>query len=88
LEKKGQDQGMFKTGSNGDRNIDQPVIYEIKLKGRLDTSWSSWLDGMSIKYQDDCTILTGKMTDQTALRGLLSKIWDMNQTLISVKQAE
>ncbi len=79
---------MFKTGNNGGKNIDKPVMYEIRLQGYLDKSWSSWLDEMVITYEDDCTILTGIMADQSALRGLLSKVWDMNQTLISIKQVE
>ena len=77
---------MSQSSINADRNIDKPVIYEIKIQGYLDKDWSSWLDGMSISYQDNCTILIGKMSDQSALRGLLSKVWDMNQTLISVNR--
>ena len=67
---------------------DQPAVYEIRLRGHIDKSWSSWLGDMAITYEDDDTVLTGKMTDQSALRGLLSKIWDMNQTLISINRVE
>ncbi len=79
---------MNQAGNNGERNIDQPVIYEIKLQGRLDQSWSSWLAGMTVTYEDNHTVLTGTMTDQAALRGLLNKVWDLNQTLISVNPVE
>ncbi|MBN1191181.1 MAG: hypothetical protein JXA46_15600 [Dehalococcoidales bacterium] len=77
---------MVITGNNIDRNIDQPVMYEIIIDGHLDKSWSGWLEGMAISYEDRYTVLTGKMTDQTALRGLLAKVWDLNQTVISVKR--
>lgn len=79
---------MSRFQNNGDRNIDNPIVYEIKLQGHLDKDWSSWLDEMTISYKDDCTILTGQMADQSALRGLLSKVWDMNQTLVSVNRIE
>jgi hypothetical protein len=77
---------MRLTGENGQREIDKPMTYEIKLQGCLDKSWSSWLEGMRINYEDNCTVLTGKMADQSALRGLLTKIWDLNQILISINQ--
>ncbi len=77
---------MSQNQSNRDINMDKPVIYEIKLQGHLDASWSSWLEGMAISYDGDHTVLTGQMTDQSALRGLLSKVWDMNQMVISVNR--
>jgi len=77
---------MESSGNSGYRKIDQPVIYEIKVQGHLDKSWSGWLEGMVIRYENNSTILTGQMIDQAALRGLLNKVWDLNQTLISVNQ--
>ena len=68
------------------RTIESLPIYEIRLPGRLDKDWSDWLDGMSITYKGDVTVLRGQVTDQAALRGILSKIWDLNRTVISVKR--
>jgi hypothetical protein len=79
---------MMRTGDNVSRGIDRPAIYEIKVMGHLDKSWSGWLEGMSINYEDSCTVLIGKMMDQAALRGLLNKVWDLNQTLVSINQVE
>jgi hypothetical protein len=79
---------MVRTAGNANRGIDQPSIYEIKVRGHLDKSWSGWLEGMDISYEDSCTILTGKMNDQAALRGLLIKVWDLNQTLVSINKVE
>jgi hypothetical protein len=61
--------------------------YRIELQGRIDPSWSEWLDRMAIEYGRDAagspmTILTGLVADQSALRGLLSKIWNLNLSLI------
>jgi hypothetical protein len=52
----------------------------------MDKDWSDWLEGMVISHVDDITVLRGKVLDQAALRGILSKIWDLNLTVISVKQ--
>lgn len=52
--------------------------------GRLDKDWSDWLEGMSISYEGDITILRGYAIDQAALHGILTKIWDMNIKVISV----
>jgi hypothetical protein len=68
------------------RSIEKTPFYEIKLQGRLDEDWSDWLAGMSIFYKRDVTVLRGYIIDQAALRGILTKIWDMNRTVISVKE--
>jgi len=66
---------------------DEPVIYEICIKGQLDTRWSDWFDGMTICNHDDgFTILRGPCVDQSALFGILTKIHTLNLTLISVEQ--
>jgi len=61
-------------------------IYEIRLQGRLDKDWSDWLGGMVICHDGDVTVLRGKVLDQAALHGILSRIWDLNRTVISVNQ--
>lgn len=68
------------------KDINKSRIYEIRLRGRLDKDWSDWLEGMVISHDDDTTILKGKVLDQAALRGILSSIWDLNRTVISVRQ--
>jgi hypothetical protein len=60
------------------------MLYEIKVRGQLDEKWSEWFGGMTITFDSDVTTLTGPVVDQAALRGMLSKIWDLNLTLISV----
>ncbi|MBM4466458.1 MAG: hypothetical protein FJ014_13045 [Chloroflexi bacterium] len=61
--------------------------YEIRLKGHLDCRWSDWFDGFAIHHQEDgTTLLTGAVTDQAALHGLLMKMRDLGLTLLSVNQ--
>ena len=63
-------------------------VYQIKVQGRLDESWSGWFNGMAITLEGDTTTLTGAVVDQAALRGLLSRLWDLNLALISVNPIE
>jgi hypothetical protein len=67
---------------------DKQEVYQIKLKGVLDKQWSDWFNGMTITFEGGITTLTGTVADQPKLRGILSKIWDLNLTLISVTPLE
>ena len=69
------------------------ATYEIRVEGELDKDWVDWFDGMAIAVDeaDDglvTTTLTGPTNDQPALRGTLSKLWDLNLTLVSVRRIE
>jgi hypothetical protein len=75
----------------GDRAVEKQKVYQIKVQGRLDASWSDWFDGMTLTFEhgdgdSPITTLTGAVVDQAALHGLLSRISDLNLTLISVTQ--
>ncbi len=72
---------------NNDQDA-QHVVYQIKVQGRLDKSWSGWFSGMAITVEGDTTTLTGAVVDQAALRGILSRLWDLNLALISVNLIE
>jgi hypothetical protein len=63
----------------------RPVIYQLRVAGRLDQHWSAWFGGLTLTHEDDgSTSLTGAVTDQAELHGLLTKIRDLGVTLISV----
>jgi len=73
------------------QNINPPppaTHYRIQVQGQLDESWSQWFDGLTIAFEDDVTTLTGPLTDQAALRGVLDRIWDLNLAVISVNPIE
>ena len=60
-------------------------IYQIKVKGQLDTSRSEWVEGWTITPEDDgTTTLTGLVTNQSALHGVLIKIRNLNLPIVSV----
>jgi hypothetical protein len=67
------------------------MTYQIRVQGRLDESWSEWLDGMAITCEvggdgADITVLTGVAIDQAALHGVLDRIRDLNLPLLSVNR--
>jgi hypothetical protein len=68
---------------------DTPGRYEIRLKGRLDARWATWFDGLSLSHESDgTTVLSGPVTDQAALHGVLGKVRDLGLPLISITQVE
>ncbi len=72
-------------------HTDPPAVYEIQVLGELDQGWQQWFGGLAatLGYSGDrspVTTLTGPVTDQAALRGMLCKLWDLNLTVISVRR--
>ena len=66
---------------------DRPLVYEIKVEGHLDAQWKDWFDGMTMTLDENGeTVLTGPVTDQSALHGLLKKVRDLGMPLISVNR--
>lgn len=66
------------------------MIYQIRIQGLLDESWSDWLEGMAITFEmgsdgSDITVITGPVIDQAALHGILNRIRDLNLPLLSVQ---
>jgi len=61
------------------------AVYEIRVKGHLDESWSAWFEGLTItNLESGEAILSGEIVDQAALHGVLSKVRDLNLPLIAV----
>ena len=70
---------------------DPGTFYEIQVQGELDRGWEEWFGGFSVLVQhasgqSHATTLVGPIADQSALRGILCKLWDLNLTLISVRR--
>jgi malic enzyme len=60
-------------------------IYQIRLKEQLDQHWSAWFGGLMVTIKANGeTLLTGEVVDQAAPHRLLSKVHDLQLTLISV----
>jgi hypothetical protein len=64
-----------------------PYIYEICIEGLLTDQWSSWFEGLAIQnHPDGATTISGVLTDQAALFGVLTKIHALNLTIISMRR--
>ena len=69
--------------------MDTPAIYEIRVRDHLTTGWADWFDAMDLRYEDDGDmVLVGRLSDQAALHGVLTKIRDLGLTLIAVNRID
>ena len=72
-----ENKSILSTDAQGD-------YFEILVKGHLDKSWSEWLGGLEVKLQDNREMmLSGHIGDQTALMGILNKLYRLNLNLLS-----
>ena len=69
--------------------MQDPAIYRIEVRGRLDAGWSSRLEGMRISHSDrpggevSTTVLVGRLTDQAALSGVLNTLYELHLPVLS-----
>jgi hypothetical protein len=58
----------------------------IRIKGHLGHSWQEWLEGLQIMREPDGTSrLSGRLPDQPALYGVLTKLNHLSLTLLSLE---
>lgn len=70
-------------------NNDQAGRYEIHVKGHLSQDGAARFSGMTITHTDNGhTLLTGTITDQAALHGLLRTIRDSGLELLAVNRLD
>jgi ribosomal-protein-alanine N-acetyltransferase len=63
------------------------ISYEFRVKGILESRWSSWFAPLEISAQADETLIAGPIRDQSELFGTLLKIRDVGLQLISATPA-
>ncbi|MBN1284586.1 MAG: hypothetical protein JXB47_04235 [Anaerolineae bacterium] len=73
--------------------LDQPAVYQIRVPGRFDESWSEIFEGMVITVDKEATgptitTLTGVVADQAALHGLLRQLYGLGLPLLAVNRIE
>jgi hypothetical protein len=65
-----------------------PSSYLIHIEENLSPQMADWFDESEIIVTDQGeTIITCSIVDQAALHGVLSKIRDLNLTLISINRS-
>ena len=57
---------------------------EIRVRGQIDKGWSESMAGLSIRYINGDTLLTGPVRDQAALRGVICNLADLGLELVYV----
>jgi hypothetical protein len=63
------------------------MLYRVRIRGHLDPAWTAWFDELTLTQQDDGTTeLVGRLSDQSALYGLLARLRDLGATLLMVEQ--
>ena len=77
------------TYSSYGSEFDCPAIYEITVRGKIESTCLYGIDELSLSYQTQedgsvCTILTGLLIDQAALNGVLNLIGQLQLTIVSV----
>jgi hypothetical protein len=84
---------MGRSKRHPEQKTAEAATYQIRVLGTLDEKWSDWFEGMTIVLETgsdgaSITTLTGTVVDQVALRGVLSRLWDLNMTLLSAIRIE
>ena len=65
----------------------QENTYCIQLKGVLDHPIADWFGDITIMpLENGETLLVGQFADQSALRGFLDQLWNLNFTVLSVER--
>jgi hypothetical protein len=70
-------------------NANQANTYRIRVKETLDRYFTDWLANLTpVPQENGETLLVGSFTDQSALRGFLDRLWNLNITVITVERIE
>jgi len=80
---------MSKQYSTQEFNFKEPAVYKIVVQGVIDPQWTETNWGLQVsvskgKGSQSITSMVGQINDQAALSGILSMLYDMHMTVISV----
>ena len=69
--------------------LDESASYCIQVQGYLSQQWTDYLAGLSISVNVDpdqtVTTLSGEVTDQAALMGVLNNLYNLGFSILSVE---
>ncbi|MGD8404986.1 MAG: hypothetical protein PVJ21_15095 [Anaerolineales bacterium] len=82
-------QSAHSQDTNRSGNPSKSTYYEIRVEGELDRNWSEWFEGLDVTSQENGeTLIAGPVTDQAALQGILTKVFNLRLPLISVSRIQ
>jgi len=71
---------------NAHNSCPEGAWYEIRVKGHLGREWADWFEGLEFKpCEDGQMLLSGRIVDQAALIGVLTRLNRLNLALLSVR---
>ena len=74
------------TNENAHDSCLEGTWYEIRVKGHLGREWADWFEGLEFKpFEDGQMLLFGRIVDQAALIGVLTRLNRLNLALLSVR---
>lgn len=74
---------------NSEMGFERKDQYHIRVEGSLDEKWADWFDGfIMISREDGSTLLTGEVSDQAALHGVLAQIHRLGLSILLVTRIE
>jgi hypothetical protein len=62
----------------------EPTVYQIVVRGELSQRYIPAFEGMTLATGRGRTAITGPVTDQAHLHGLLNRVSDLGLELLSV----
>jgi hypothetical protein len=63
--------------------------YQIRVRGHLSNAWTEWFEGLTIEnLPNGDSLLSGPVADKATLHGLLTRVRDLNLTLVAVTLIE
>jgi hypothetical protein len=74
-------EGMKRRGPSGAMG---PTVYRIVVRGELSQRYMLAFEGMTLVAGEGQTAITGPVTDQAHLHGLLNRVSDLGLELLSV----
>ena len=79
--------------SDGEKATMQgPAVYRVRVEGRLPLTQTDRLLGMQITASrdgdQDCSVVVGRLPDQSALAGVLSTLYELGYPVLSVECLE
>ena len=72
---------MKRRGSSGAKG---PTVYRIVVRGELSERYMPAFEGMALVAGNGQTAITGPVTDQAHLHGLLNRVSELGLELLSV----
>ena len=71
------------------RSREPGVHYQIVVKGELPSGWDDWFGDFEVSHpRSGTSLLDGRVADQTALFGLLTRLHTLNLSLLSVARLD